>query len=279
MFLLPETPRFLIKEGKMDRAARSLGILRRLPADHPSIQDELAEIKANHDYEMTLGKASYIDCFRTGMRKRQLTGMGLQALQQLTGINFIFYYGTQYFKNSGIQNSFTISMITSAVNVASTIPGLYFIDKWGRRPLLLWGAVGMAVSQFLVAILGTTTTGQDADGNILVYNVAAQKAGVAFVCIFIFFFASTWGPLGWVVTGEIFPLKFRAKGLSMTTATNVSLHFLSLMHSFFPAFLLCELDIFPSMTAVAFGRISNGLPAAATPNSRGTTLPRKIGGD
>lgn len=220
MFLLPETPRFLIKEGKMDRAARSLGILRRLPADHPSIQDELAEIKANHDYEMTLGKASYIDCFRTGMRKRQLTGMGLQALQQLTGINFIFYYGTQYFKNSGIQNSFTISMITSAVNVASTIPGLYFIDKWGRRPLLLWGAVGMAVSQFLVAILGTTTTGQDADGNILVYNVAAQKAGVAFVCIFIFFFASTWGPLGWVVTGEIFPLKFRAKGLSMTTATN-----------------------------------------------------------
>lgn len=243
MFLLPETPRFLIKEGKMDRAARSLGILRRLPADHPSIQDELAEIKANHDYEMTLGKASYIDCFRTGMRKRQLTGMGLQALQQLTGINFIFYYGTQYFKNSGIQNSFTISMITSAVNVASTIPGLYFIDKWGRRPLLLWGAVGMAVSQFLVAILGTTTTGQDADGNILVYNVAAQKAGVAFVCIFIFFFASTWGPLGWVVTGEIFPLKFRAKGLSMTTATNVSSHFLLLMHSFFPAFLLCELDI------------------------------------
>ncbi|KAH8902351.1 major facilitator superfamily transporter monosaccharide [Coniochaeta sp. PMI_546] len=220
MFLLPETPRFLIKQGRMDRAARSLGILRRLPADHPSIQDELAEIKANHDYEMSLGKASYIDCFRTGMRKRQLTGMGLQALQQLTGINFIFYYGTQYFKNSGIQNSFTISMITSAVNVASTIPGLYFIDKWGRRPLLLWGAVGMAVSQLLVAVLGTTTTGQDADGNILVYNVAAQKAGVAFVCIFIFFFASTWGPLGWVVTGEIFPLKFRAKGLSMTTATN-----------------------------------------------------------
>jgi SP family sugar:H+ symporter-like MFS transporter len=222
MLILPETPRFLIMQGKGDRAARSLGILRRLPADHPSIQDELAEVKANHDYEMSLGKASYLDCFRDGMRKRQLTGMALQALQQLTGINFIFYYGTQYFKNSGIQNSFTISMITSAVNVASTIPGLYCVDKWGRRPLLLWGAVGMAVSQLLVAVLGTTTTSQDAAGNIIVHNVAAQKAGVAFVCIFIFFFASTWGPLGWVVTGEIFPLKFRAKGLSMTTATNVS---------------------------------------------------------
>jgi len=220
MLLLPETPRFLIKQGRMDRAAKSLGTLRRLAPDHPSIQDELAEIKANHDYEMSLGKASYLDCFRAGMRKRQLTGMALQALQQLTGINFIFYYGTQYFKNSGIHNSFTISMITSAVNVASTIPGLYFIDKWGRRPLLLWGAVGMAVSQFLVAILGTTTTSQDAQGNIIVHNVQAQQAGVAFVCIFIFFFAATWGPLGWVVTGEIFPLKFRAKGLSMTTATN-----------------------------------------------------------
>lgn len=234
MLLLPETPRYLIKQGRHDGAARSLGTLRRLPADHPSIQEELAEIKANHDYEMTLGNASYLDCFRRGMRKRQLTGMGLQALQQLTGINFIFYYGTQYFKNSGIQNSFTISMITSAVNVVSTIPGLYLIDKWGRRPLLLWGAVGMAVSQFIVAVLGTTTTGQNATGDILVYNVAAQKAGVAFVCIFIFFFASTWGPLGWVVTGEIFPLKFRAKGLAMTTATNVS--------STFPSFY-----IFPAL--------------------------------
>lgn len=114
-------------------------------------------------------------------------------------------------------------MITSTVNVVSTLPGLYATDKWGRRPLLLWGAVGMCVSQFLVAMLGTTTTSQDAGGNIIVHNVQAQQAGIAFVCIFIFCFASTWGPLAWVVTGEIFPLKMRAKGLSMTTATNVSL--------------------------------------------------------
>lgn len=138
------------------------------------------------------------------------------------GINFIFYYGTQYFKNSGITNAFIITMITSSINVASTIPGLWAIDHWGRRPLLLWGAVGMCISQFLVAMLGTLTTGQDASGNILVFNVEAQKASIAFVCIYIFFFASTWGPLAWVVTGEIFPLKNRARGLSMTTATNVS---------------------------------------------------------
>lgn len=136
------------------------------------------------------------------------------------------YYGTQYFKNSGLKDGFIIQVITSCVNVSSTIPGLYAIDKWGRRPLLLWGAVGMCVSQFIVAMLGTLTTSQDSAGKIIVHNVAAQKAGVAFVCFYIFFFASTWGPIAWVVTGEIFPLHTRAKSLSITTATNVStLHF------------------------------------------------------
>jgi MFS transporter, SP family, sugar:H+ symporter len=78
----------------------------------------------------------------------------------------------------------------------------------------------MTVSQLLVAILGTTTTGQHADGSVFSKNLAAQKASIAFVCIYIFFFAATWGPIAWVVTGEIFPLKVRAKALSMTTATN-----------------------------------------------------------
>ncbi|KAI5920936.1 general substrate transporter [Camillea tinctor] len=220
MLILPETPRFLIRKGNYARAADALGRLRRIAADHPAVQSELHEIQANHEFEMTISKASYLDCFRGPMLKRQLTGMGLQALQQLTGINFIFYYGTQYFKNSGIQDSFTIQVITSVINVVSTLPGLYAVDKFGRRPLLLWGAVGMCVSQFIVAMLGTLTTGQDSLGNAIVYNVAAQKAGIAFVCIYIFFFASTWGPLAWVVTGEIYPLKTRAKSLSMTTATN-----------------------------------------------------------
>jgi MFS transporter, SP family, sugar:H+ symporter len=79
----------------------------------------------------------------------------------------------------------------------------------------------MTVSQLLVAVLGTTTTGQYAiDGTTYSKNLGAQKASIAFVCIYIFFFASTWGPIAWVVTGEIYPLKVRAKCLSMTTATN-----------------------------------------------------------
>lgn len=220
MLILPETPRYLIRSGHYDKAAQSLSKLRRLPVDHESIITELDEIQANHEYELSLGKASYLDCFRGKILKRQMTGCLLQGLQQLTGINFIFYYGTQYFKNSGITNAFIISMITSSVNTASTLPGLYAIDKWGRRPLLFWGAIGMTISQLLVAVLGTTTTGQDANGNVFSKNLHAQQASIAFVCIYIFFFASTWGPIAWVVTGEIFPLKTRAKSLSMTTATN-----------------------------------------------------------
>jgi SP family sugar:H+ symporter-like MFS transporter len=101
-------------------------------------------------------------------------------------------------------------MITSCINVASTFPGLYLVEKWGRRRLLLFGAAGMAACQFIVAITGT---------------VAGIENLPAFVCIYIFFFACSWGPVAWVVTGEIFPLKVRAKSLSMTTATNWLLNF------------------------------------------------------
>ncbi|KAG5913311.1 hypothetical protein E4U42_001294 [Claviceps africana] len=220
MMVLPETPRYLIKAGQSEKAAKALGTLRRLPADHPAVGEELAEIQASHDFEMRLGSASYLSCFKVPLLKRQLTGMAIQGLQQLTGINFIFYYGTKYFERSGVDSGFTISMITSSINVISTLPGMYMTDKWGRRPLLLLGAIGMAVSQLIVAISGTLSSGQTAEGVVTVTSLTGQKVAVAFSCIYIFFFASTWGPLAWVVTGEIFPLKSRAKSLSMTTATN-----------------------------------------------------------
>lgn len=240
MLLLLETPRYLIRRSQPEKAAAALGRLRRLPPAHPAISAELAEITASYEHELSLGaSASILDCFRTPVRKRQLTGMALSALQQATGVNFIFYYGTQYFTNSGLSNAFAVQMITSGINVLSTVPGLWAIERWGRRPLLLGGAVGMCVSQLLVALLGTLTTGQDAHGGIVVLDLAAQKASIAFVCVFIVFFASTWGPLAWVVTGEIFPLQHRARALAITTATNVSLAALPhLLCLFFVLFFL-----------------------------------------
>jgi len=79
------------------------------------------------------------------------------------------------------------------------------VEKWGRRPLLLFGAIGMAVCQFIVAGVGTGAGTE---------NLSAQRALIAFVCIYIFFFACSWGPCAWVVTGEIFPLKVRLLSIS-----------------------------------------------------------------
>jgi SP family sugar:H+ symporter-like MFS transporter len=211
LIFLPETPRYLIKRGQPEKAVRSLARLRRLPANDPSILAELAEIEANHKYEMSLGHASWKDLTKGTLRKRLFTGCGLQGLQQLTGVNFIFYYGTQYFKNAGFQRPFIIQVITNSVNVASTFPGLYLVERWGRRNLLLFGAIGMCACQFIVASIGVTAPAN---------SLPSQDAAIAFVCIYIFFFACSWGPAAWVVTGELFPLKVRAKGLALTTATN-----------------------------------------------------------
>ncbi|KAF1829685.1 general substrate transporter [Decorospora gaudefroyi] len=211
LFFLPETPRYLIKMDRYDKAAKALGKLRRLPVDHPAVVEELNEVQANHLYELSLGKSTYMETFKGTLGKRLLTGCLLQMLQQLTGVNFIFYYGTQYFERANFRNPFVIQVITNSVNVASTFPGLWMVEKLGRRNLLLLGALGMAVCQYVVAITGTVAGTTD---------LPAQRAAIAFVCIYIFFFASSWGPVAWVVTGELFPLKARAKCLSMTTASN-----------------------------------------------------------
>ncbi|CAI7615864.1 unnamed protein product [Penicillium viridicatum] len=209
MLILPETPRFLIKQDRYEEATKALARLRRMDMNDPAVVAELAEVQANHEYEMRLGKATYIEIVRGSLGKRLATGCAVQGLQQLAGVNFIFYYGTTFFQNSGIQNSFVITLITSIINVVSTFPGLYMVEKWGRRPLLMFGAVGMCVSQLIVAIVGTAIDSE-----------VSNKVLIAFVCIYIFFFASSWGPVAWVVTGELFPLKARAKCLSITTATN-----------------------------------------------------------
>jgi sugar porter (SP) family MFS transporter len=215
MLTLPETPRYLIKKGKFDEAMRSLARLRKLDPSHESIREELDEIKANHDHELAIaGGTGYADVFKGRNGYRIFVGCGLQILQQLTGVNFIFYYGTTFFQSTGIKNAFLIGLITNLVNVVSTVPGMYLVERIGRRKLLLMGAIGMFICQYIVAIVGVTT---DSD--------VANKVLIAFVCFYIFFFASSWGPVCWVYTGELYTLKTRAKSLSISTASNWLLNF------------------------------------------------------
>jgi len=119
-------------------------------------------------------------------------------------------------------------MVFTIINVCSTPISFYTVERFGRRTILLWGALGMLVCQFLVAIIGVTVgfnhtypapTLADPDAR-LATNVSAVNAQIAFIAIFIFWFASTWGPGAWIVIGEIFPLPIRSRGVGLSTASN-----------------------------------------------------------
>ncbi|KAH8596595.1 MFS sugar transporter-like protein [Bisporella sp. PMI_857] len=213
LILLPETPRYLIKRGLHTDAALSLSRLRRLDITHPALIEELAEIEANHEYELSLGPSTYRDTFvgSPHLGRRLFTGCGLQMLQQLSGCNFLFYYGTTFFSNIGISSPFIIQLVMNIVNVVSTIPGMMLVESLGRRRLLMGGAVGMAICHLTIASVGTAIPNAKGTGNLVL---------IVFACCYIFFFASTWGPVPWVVTSEIYPLKVRAKSMSISTASN-----------------------------------------------------------
>lgn len=218
LIVLPETPRFWVKKSQPEKATLAISRLRRLPVDSKPVKKELLELQTAYSVEMEVGKSSWAACFspKGAQLKRMMTGVAIQALQQLTGINFIFYYGTNFFKNAGIKDPFITSMVTSAVNVAFTIPGILFVDRIGRRKLLLTGAIIMCISEFIVAAVGTALDSQ-----------VSSKVLIAFTCVFIASFASTWGPLAWVVVSEIFPLRIRAKGVAISVASNWIFNFAS----------------------------------------------------
>ncbi|KAG9247857.1 general substrate transporter, partial [Calycina marina] len=222
IFWLPESPRYYVKKGDLLKAAHSLERVRDQPKDSLFVQEELAEIVANYEYEMSVIPqngyfSSWANCFKGGLRnpasnlRRTILGTSLQMMQQWTGVNFIFYYGTTFFQQLGtISDAFLISLITTLVNVCSTPLSFYIIEKFGRRQILIVGAAGMVICQFIVAIVGVT------DGS----NDTAVKSMIAFICIYIFFFATTWGPGAWVLIGEIFPLPIRSRGVALSTASN-----------------------------------------------------------
>jgi sugar porter (SP) family MFS transporter len=233
---LPDSPRYFVKRGRVEKARNALARLRGQPQDSEYVEAELSEIVANEEYERSIIPAGgwaqgWANCFRGSVWKsnsnlrKTILGTSMQMMQQWTGVNFIFYYSTPFLSSTGaISNSFLISLVFTLVNVCSTPISFYTVEKFGRRPLLVWGALGMLICQFLVAIIGVTvgfnkTFINDA-GETRAVNISAVNAQIAFIAIFIFFFASTWGPGAWIVIGEIFPLPIRSRGVALSTASN-----------------------------------------------------------
>ena len=235
LFLLPESPRYFVKHGRIENARRSLAILRGQPENSEFVEAELAEIVANAEYESKFVTSEgyfsgWANCASGSLweaksnLRRTILGTSLQMMQQWTGVNFIFYYSTPFLKSTNaISNTFLISLIFTLINVFSTPVSFWAIEKFGRRPLLNWGAFGMLLCQFMVAIVGDTVGfnhTHTVNGNSVADNVPAVNAQIAFICIYIFFFASTWGPGAWVVIGEIFPIPIRSRGIALSAASN-----------------------------------------------------------
>ncbi|KAF9062940.1 putative MFS monosaccharide transporter [Rhodocollybia butyracea] len=235
LFLLPESPRYLIKKGRIEDARRVLERLRGQPGNSEYIEDEIAEIMANHEFERQLIPdsgywGSWYQCFTGGLwtsnsnLRKTILGTSLQMMQQWTGVNFIFYFSSTFLQSTGaISNVFLTSMIFTIINVCSTPLSFWTMERFGRRPLLIYGALGMFICQIIVGAVGDTvgfnkthTVGTTTVAN----SIPAVNAQVAFIAIYIFFFASTWGPGAWVVIGEIFPIPIRSRGVALSTASN-----------------------------------------------------------
>ena len=226
LMVLPESPRFFVKKGKLGKARKALSSVRGQPPDSDYINDELAEIIANYEYEKkVVPQTTYIggwtNCFTGSILngnsnvRRTVVGILMQMMQQLTGINFIFYFGVIFFQSLGtIGNPFLISLVTTLVNVCCTPIAFYIVERLGRRKILIIGGAGMIVSQFIVGIIGVTA------GRTEKHNNSAISVMIAFICFNIMFFAATWGPAAWVVIGEIFPLPIRSRGVGLSTASN-----------------------------------------------------------
>jgi sugar porter (SP) family MFS transporter len=236
LFFLPESPRYFVKKGKIEEARIALGRVRGQPPTSDYIESELSEIIANAEYERRVIPdtgyfGSWAHCFSGSLFKassnvrKTILGTSLQMMQQWTGVNFVFYYSTPFLQSTGaISNVFLMSLIFTLVNVLSTPISFWLVERFGRRPMLIYGAVGMFICEFIVAIIGVTVgfnqTHLDAAGNTVANNLSAVNAQVAFIAIYIFFFATTWGPGAWVLIGEIFPLPIRSRGVALSTASN-----------------------------------------------------------
>ena len=156
-------------------------------------------------------------------------GIAIAALQQLVGINVVFYYGEVLWRAAGFSeaNALLINVIGGIINVSATVAAILLIDKVGRKPLLLIGALGMALFLGILAVVfGTAEVGSD--GNLVLGDAAGRIALVS-ANLYIVCFGISWGPVMWVLLGEMFPNRIRGAALSLAGLSQWGTNFLVTM--------------------------------------------------
>jgi SP family sugar:H+ symporter-like MFS transporter len=182
---------------------------------------------------------------------RVALAMALQMLQQLTGANYFFYYGTTVFKGVGINNSYVTAMILGGVNVGATFFGVWMARHFRRRESLYIAALWQFICFMIFASVGQFLFKNAAEG-----SSTAKTSGtvmIVFACFFIIGFATSWGPLVWACIGEMFPYRYRAVGMAFATSAN---WFWNFMLAFFTPFITGDIQY-------AYGYVFAGCNLAA----------------
>ena len=221
--ILPESPRYLVEKGNIDEARDVLHELRAKTNEDPDKELSDIQMVANQP------KGGLKELF-TFARPAVIVAILLMLLQQLVGINSVIYFLPQVFiKGFGFpeSNAIWISVGIGIVNFLCTILAYNIMDRFNRRTILLFGSIVMALSIGILSILNFTLKVQDATVPTMIL-----------IGIYIFGFAVSWGPICWLMIGEIFPLNVRGVGTSIGSAANwignfiVSQFFLELLHMF-----------------------------------------------
>ncbi|KIJ70478.1 hypothetical protein HYDPIDRAFT_164502 [Hydnomerulius pinastri MD-312] len=223
-FILPETPRWLVANGFEQEGLVTLADLHGDgDVTDPKIVATYAEIVAAVEFERHLGQATWRQVFGQYTR-RSIVGITCQMFAQLNGINAILYFLPSNLTRAGFTTSRSLlyAGACALVYCAGTIPAMFLIDKWGRRRFLLVGSVALAGSLSIVGGLQYY-----ADSLPVGPTRIPAADGLFFgVCLYLFFFGATWGPGPWLLGAEIFPLRARAKGMSLSTGTNWLFNFI-----------------------------------------------------
>jgi len=219
VLFIPESPRYLVTRGRHDDARR---VFARIGGDADALVAQVEDgLRGEHRPRLS-------DVLLPGTRRLApvvWVGVGLAVFQQLVGINIIFYYGEVLWRAAGAteQWALRINLLTGLVNILATIPAIALIDRAGRKPLLLAGSIGMTVTLgAMAAVFATAGTGPD--GKPLLSHGAAI-AGLVAANLYIVAFAMSWGPVMWVLLGEMFPNQMRGAALAVSGATNWAANF------------------------------------------------------